>query len=148
MWLEVVCAGTAIGLQRVCGLAFALDRAQPLVEQHVRRDRQQHGVIDVERLVVVGEILVREDLRPPAAAIGVKRKADLDRANLPGLAGQTRVVGEADEIDIVVQRRDRLVEQGLIATGQSGVDDAPRCHLTSVDACRSANWSRSKTVLW
>ena len=92
-------------------------------ENLLRRHAQQHRIVDVQRRSEIRQEPVREQLGRALAANAVAGEGRMERADLPGLAHQGRIVGETNKWQGGVARR-RLFVQRLIAAGESCINAA------------------------
>ena len=70
---------------------------EPGVDQRTRRCPQSDGVVQVETHLGLTQFGMPEDLQESLAAHRVVRERRLDHADIPEIASQLGIIGEADE---------------------------------------------------
>ena len=118
-----------------------------------RQAPETHDVVDIERPLHIGQVLVRQHLGPARQALGRQRL--VERADLPNAAAQVRVVAEADPVDVQVRGRRAGVQLGqgvaqrLLGAGQHGVDgQAGVAHQRSIVSTPRPIEPISATACW
>src|SRR5690606_9983032 len=101
---------------------------------------QGDGVVEPQGLVVRVEDRMTEDLECPGAARQVVGEARLGVDDVPGLARQVGVVGEADERDVGVAR-DGLLPELLVPTEERAVYGPLRATHRGPRAVSTASWA-------